>query len=749
MKNIRLVLVLILTVLLSNCIYALARESESPDKEPEKYDWKKSAKEMKLSDKDIEKLEKDKVLVTNIAYRQIFTPYISTDEPFFITSDSLLNAYYILYEESFFRMEKAKSKKLAGMLKFIWNNLETAEKEIKGDIKIIGDAKKRDMIIIGTALKLLGDNSIKPGKDIEPIINEEVKKIEEAKVLMKPGWLGAPDLGFVAIDYSRYKPRGFYDNSDQLKRYFRAVSWLQSIPFRIKNDEELLSILMLGNCIAHHRFSDCEKQTQLWDFFTSYGIFAGEPDDFSIINAAEDGQIIDLDKEPLSKIKENLLEKAAYRKNPSLINDQVSYKTDISYRILPLYRLPDTVLFQKFINSRINPSSLHIAAMLGSDYACSLLPSGENQRVLEESKKYKSEYSNYSLYSEYLNCLRCLVDEPEKDAPEFMKSEAWKVKSCNTVLAGWALARRALVLQAKQNYELIGHMIVPPGFVEPEPDFFSGMAALSTRTKEIFGRTGAFEPPSDNDIVLEMRMLAELFEKFRFNEKGNRNIDYDKFSKEEISTISIFWGQFCLYHIGNCDENSPEYFREFIKRLRISANELEKEEKFTYPDLVEGFRCCDFDLEELWRKLEILSLKLEALSHKELRKVDFSPEEREFLEDYGKQIAEIMLYKGESYTTPLDDSPKIVDVLYSPARKEYLEVGTCRPRALLVLYPYKGKEILCKGAILPFYEFQSRERLNDDEWKKILDSDKRPPVPQWMKPILGSEGIKRPNGRDE
>ena len=34
-----------------------------------------------------------------------------------------------------------------------------------------------------------------------------------------------------------------------------------------------------------------------------------------------------------------------------------------------------------------------------------------------------------------------------------------------------------------------------------------------------------------------------------------------------------------------------------------------------------------------------------------------------------------------------------------------LEVGVARPRALYVLYPIKGKEILCRGVVLPYYEF--------------------------------------------
>jgi hypothetical protein len=55
----------------------------------------------------------------------------------------------------------------------------------------------------------------------------------------KPAWLGPPDAGFSQIDYTRFKPRGFYTQSETLQRYFRAVAWLQAIPFRVEKDEEL------------------------------------------------------------------------------------------------------------------------------------------------------------------------------------------------------------------------------------------------------------------------------------------------------------------------------------------------------------------------------------------------------------------------------------------------------------------------------------------------------------------------------
>ena len=107
----------------------------------------------------------------------------------------------------------------------------------------------------------------------------------------------------------------------------------------------------------------------------------------------------------------------------------------------------------------------------------------------------------------------------------------------------------------------------------------------------------------------------------------------------------------------------------------------------------------------MWRRLEDLCRRLEALAHKQLRGVRFSKEEQHFLIGFGEQLAGIMLYGGNSYLTPRDDAPRIVDVYYNPNDKRSLEVGIARARALYVLYPVLGGEILCRGSVMPYYEF--------------------------------------------
>ena len=72
--------------------------------------WEASAAKAGLSAEDVRQLAGNKLLMTNEAYRQVFTPYLSRRLPVFVTSDSLLNAFHVLYEESVRRLEKSGAR---------------------------------------------------------------------------------------------------------------------------------------------------------------------------------------------------------------------------------------------------------------------------------------------------------------------------------------------------------------------------------------------------------------------------------------------------------------------------------------------------------------------------------------------------------------------------------------------------------------------------------------------------------------
>lgn len=704
--------------------------------------WQEAAKKAGMDQTATEALERNRILITNDAYKQVFSAYIDSGTPYFITSDSILNTYHVLFEESVLGLETAQAKELPQILQNILTNLEKASKKAKNQSELQRNAQKRTMLVTGIALKLMDDSFKHKNTILNDIMDREVRKIKRSKGTGMPDWLGKPDHSFQALDYSRYKPRGFYTCSKTLQRYFRTVSWLQSIPFRISKDEEFLAILMLGDAITTSNRHE-NKRTQT--FFRAYGDLIGVQDDWDIVTASKIVRKINLlilKRSQFPDIRADFLSKHGRK---SKINDTIRFPIDlnngddIDFRIISAYRTPSAVLFQQTTSSnlfdRAFPNGLEVPTALGSAYARANLPGPQRKELLEAIDSCQPQFEGLSLYSQYLYALRALLDEPEHDAPDFMKTDAWAAKSCNTALAGWAQLRHTWVLQSKQNAHYFCFSIPPKGFVEPEPEFYSRMAKLAKAKRRLLEANGPLEPDCTH-IIQQIEDYCEQLKRYIDDASGS---DHPYPASGLIDSL-------ITEAPSKNKRKTKKYARKDLRWLTDIATELKRgriKNRRVKGIIAEH----TYDIAPLWTRFESVCRQLETIANKQLRQEHLSPEENRFICNYGKTIADIMMYKGDSYRSPRDNAPRIVDVYANPNNGKHLEVGIARPRKLFVLYPWKGQHILCTGAVLPYCEFTHSTRLTDQEWIKKLDSKERPPCPEWLAPIVTEGGLEKPTVR--
>ena len=403
--------------------------------------WEVEAKEQKLTEKDVKHLREHKFLVTDKPHKQVFSAYIGSDVPVFVTTDSILNGYHVLFEESIYRLEQANARKLPGVLEQVAKNLDRVAGAVKGDAELIQAAKKRGAIFIAVARSLLDDKALPDDPAVRTTVQDEVKRIVAATGIRKPEWLGPPDAEFIALDYSRFKPRGFYTKSSALQRDFRAIAWLQAIPFRLEKDEELAAFSLMRRA-----YFDPDKETRpdrsLWEAFNA---FLGHADDWDLPNAYNLPK--EMTQEGLAKARWEY-DNDTRRHGQRPINDQLRFapaepggKRDFTFRFLSAYRLPDGVMFQRTMRPELGerkfPSGLEIAAVLGSPFPRDRLAK-DTPKVLKEIDATRGLFNGKNLYADYLRCLGVLLERTEPDAPEFMRREPWRVKTCQTALAGWA-----------------------------------------------------------------------------------------------------------------------------------------------------------------------------------------------------------------------------------------------------------------------------------------------------------------------
>ena len=115
-RALRLVMGVILSVVLTGAARGQPLDKPKSSDPPKDYRWEDEAKARGLGAKEIELLRQHKFVIAGEPYKQIFQPYISSKSPVFITSDSLLNGFHVLFEESVYRLEMAHARKLPAIL---------------------------------------------------------------------------------------------------------------------------------------------------------------------------------------------------------------------------------------------------------------------------------------------------------------------------------------------------------------------------------------------------------------------------------------------------------------------------------------------------------------------------------------------------------------------------------------------------------------------------------------------------------
>ncbi len=193
--------------------------------------------------------------------------------------------------------------------------------------------------------------------------------------------------------------------------------------------------------------------------------------------------------------------------------------------------------------ARCFPRGLDVMAVLGSERAYQILKEeGDTEyegkdtsydKQLSELKTQFGEFDvadwNRNLYWAWLYTLKPLLDEFGEGYPTFMQTEAWQNKELQTTLASWAELRHDTILYAKQSYTPTLEMAPPPpkpvvGYVEPVPEFYARMRALTGMTKEGLAQLNALSDEERSRLESLERILTRLIDISK-NELENKELD--------------------------------------------------------------------------------------------------------------------------------------------------------------------------------------------------------------------------------
>jgi len=710
------------------------------------YDWASEARSRGLTPQDVERLGSQKLLIGTKTFRQSFEAYVGPRGPMFITSDSLLNAFSSIFEDSFRELEIRRVGQLRGHLE---ETLTAARHMLETTPYVRADLEPgwlQAQRTLGPAMVLLGSQPELFDPELRREISFQVEKIRAADSVALPDWLAPRSESFLGIDYRRFRPLGFYAGHSKLANYFRAVRWLQTVPFRIERDQELVAILILGRASVTSQ-----------SYLAEYESFLGPRDSWSLNDAGDPtGSIWQPEPGPdwglaLRTQRALLLSKSV----PSLINSDLRSRAPNQepFHILAEYRLPDAAMFQYLADHNESASGLELAAAVGSTWAKDRIRSAHPKimaRGLEIGRRLalgdRETDREAPLYNEYLWTLATLFEPPVPEAPAFMKSDAWSAKSCQTATAGWAQMRHTFTLQAKETIVTTGIRSMPPGFIEPNPAFLRQFTKLVQDTEGKLRVGGAFEESGVSSacrILDAADMVAAIQAKIESEQPYSRQRQYEDFMQfasefaqpggagDLLRDENRRLARDAYFQLENEPSKSQAILAKLVVALRDDASRYERGELVTAKN-DEEWR----SLPHRWQDLEHEASILDSLLQKQLKRETWTVEDGKSLKEYGSAIATVMGYFGNEYM-PRDDAPRWAEVVRDPKANDSFAAATGRPHSLFVLYPWNGLEVLCEGAVIPYYDDHSPDILTDAEWRDKLDSSKAPRSPDWLLPIRG------------
>jgi hypothetical protein len=627
-----------------------------------------------------------------------FTKVYGPDLPVFITTDSILHLFHVVFDCSLKIIEKQALYAMAlDIAQFAYQTSLNDYQSTPNDGSLTYWAVRNSTVYFAVALSLLTGETVDVPAELSEDLNFFLDNIysEEPEFIPAVTWIipVSPPVA-VSYDFTQFTVRGHYLGDTQLEQYFRALMWFGRFPLFVpRNDEKYeWSITHFDDVTMVYMRDLMKSNPQYYDkwklLYDVTSALVGESDSINLINLetalhnvfGEHTSYLDyvVAEGGLSDLRDEL-GKPEYSQqilSQALIAGGVLPRYPVVYQFMGQRYVPDSYMFQKLCwdqveadssgGRRILPKGLDVFAVLGSERAYGLLSSDFGYQGFKENLEHltitfasweESDW-NASSYTDWMYALESLVQPTVDGYPEFMQSDAWQDEKLNTALGSWSQLRHDTILYAKQTYIPALVCSYPEAFVEPNPTFYSRMQDLCERTIEA------------------MRILEQ----------------------DMVNPVII----------------------TSLQTLKDAAQ------------------------------------KLEVISEKELAEWQLTQEEIDFIKTLvyncgsggfrGWYVDTIHAIAQTSNSTSILEAPVIADVATFPPGDIYyppqiLHVGTGYVNALVVLFPkIDGTLVAAVGPVFSYYEFKliGTERLNDVQWLRMLTWDNRTSyLPDWLQDVYG------------
>jgi hypothetical protein len=379
-------------------------------------------------------------------------------------------------------------------------------------------------------------------------------------------FLGYQDAMF---EYSLFRPRGHYTRTDTLKRYFRAMMWLQTVPFQTDKEKDMVKAYLLAQAIGENT-----KLLNLYKKLTEpIGWLMGTPDDVSILQVWELAKTSGKsDKAGLAALTAQINQLAEQQ---TRLRPKYQRTSRNKVRLMPQRYQPDAEVLQEMVDydsektKRATPKGLDVFAAIGCQPAERIL-----LQELQEDKRwegYKPALAHMkqrmdsinweeNVSNQWISTLK-LLTEKEAGSPYFMLTDQWDKKSLNAALSSWTELKHDAILYAKQPMGAECGGAGPPnpivkGYVEPNVKFWKKAISLLGATERVLDKYG-LSTERTTTITTRIREMAEFLLHMSEKELKGQMLSDEEY--EQLKYIGASFENMSLELIRNNDQNLWEW----------------------------------------------------------------------------------------------------------------------------------------------------------------------------------------------
>ena len=167
-------------------------------------------------------------------YHQIFSPYIQEHLPPFVTTDSLHRTFHVIFEEQIKKLETALAAEVGTITDAM---LEACER-----LRAPGGGADASAALLTSYFRVA--RALLQGTDA-PLGSPAGVGAELRLIRAAAGVEPSPLFGYL-VDYTDFRPRGFYTETPLLSRYFQAMTWYGHAAFRLVSDAETRAAMVLA-----------------------------------------------------------------------------------------------------------------------------------------------------------------------------------------------------------------------------------------------------------------------------------------------------------------------------------------------------------------------------------------------------------------------------------------------------------------------------------------------------------------------